>query len=104
MVFGTADGFDDAFADASDNRFFGRATHQALELGPDRDARPRFQLNAVLANTIEGLPAFDGVGAVNDFGINAGLDGVEDITACQIDGGRSFPREVDTGFMSRDAG
>src|SRR6266487_5238228 len=99
MVFGAADGFDDAFADASDNRFFGRAADQALELGPDRNAGSGFQLNAVLANTVEGLTALDRVGTVDHLGIDAGLDGVEHISAGEIDGRRGFPGEIDTGFV-----
>ena len=102
MMFGAADRLNDAFADASDDSFFGRPTDQALELRPDRDACSGLELNAVFANTVKSLPAFDRIGAVDDLRINAGFNCVEYVTAGQVNGGSRLPGQIDTGLMGGD--
>ena len=53
VVVGRADGADDAFADAGDDRFFGRPADQLLQVRPHRDAGPHLELNAVLGHGVE---------------------------------------------------
>ena len=99
---GRADGLDDALADAGDDRLLGRPADQPLELGPHRHAGLGPELNAVAADGVEGLPALGRVGAVDDLRIDAGLDGVEDVAAGQVDGGGRLPRQVDAGLVGGD--
>ena len=97
-----ADGLDDALADAGDDGFLGGAADEAVELGPHRDAGPGLELNAVLADAVERRPALGRVGAVDDLGVDAGLDGVEDVAAGQVDGGGRPPRQVHAGLVGGD--
>src|SRR5258708_22490917 len=78
-VGGGADGFDDALADASDDRFFGGPADEAFELGSHGHSGFATELNAVAANGVEERPALGRVGAIDDFRIDAGADGVENV-------------------------
>ena len=60
------------------------------------------KLDAVLADAVERGPALGGVGAVDDLGIDAGLDGVEDVAAGQVDGRRRPPGQVHAGLVGGD--
>ena len=104
VVLGAADGLDDALADAGDDRLLGGAADQAVELGPHRDAGPGLELNAVLAHAVERGPALGRIGAVDDLGIDAGLDGLEDVAAGQVDGGGDPPGQIHAGLVGGDHG
>ena len=54
--FGLADGADDAFADAGDDRLFRRAADDSLQIGPHGHAGPHLELNAVAGDGVERLP------------------------------------------------
>src|SRR5262245_2804748 len=105
MVIRTTDSLDDALADASDNRLLRGPTNQSIKLGADGDARPRPELDSVLAHPIEGRSAaLAGISgrAVNDFGVNADLYGFVDIASCQLDGSSGGPLQVHAGFVRSD--
>ena len=53
---GRADRADDAFADAGDDRLFGRTADQLIQVGPHGDPRLDLQLNAVLGDGVERRP------------------------------------------------
>ena len=85
---GRADGADDAFADAGDDRLFGRAADQLVEVRPHGDAGLHLELNAVLGDGVERLAACRVLRrAVDHLGIDARLHGLEHVAAGQVDGG-----------------
>ena len=96
MRFGRADGADDAFADAGDDRLFGRSADQLIQVRPHRDAGFDFELNAVLGHGVERfcLPE-PRARAVDHFGIDARLHGFEHVAAGQVDGRGQLEIEVD---------
>ena len=102
VMLGRADGLDDALADAGDDGLLRGPADQAIELGPHGDAGPGLELNAVLADAVEGRPALGRVGAVDDLGIDAALDGLVDVAAGQVDGGGRAPGQVHAGLVGRD--
>ena len=99
-----ADRLDDTFADAGDDRFFGGTADEAFEFRSHRDAGFGQQLNAVLADRVEELLALGRIGAVDDFRIDAGANGFENIAASEVDGGGGFPREFEAGFVCGNDG
>src|SRR5207248_3675871 len=99
VVGGRADGGDDALADAGDDRLLGGAADQALDVGPHRHAGLDLELDAILGDGIDGHPAQGGVGHVDDLGVHAGLDCVEDVAAGQVDRRRGLPGQVDVGLV-----
>ena len=102
VVLGAADGLDDALADAGDDGLLGGPADQAVELGPHRHPRPGLELDAVLADAVERLLALGRVGAVDDLGIDADLDGLEHVAAGQVDGGGHAPGQVHAGLVGGD--
>ena len=45
-----------------------------------------------------------GIGHVDDLGIHAGLHGIENIAAGQVDGGGGLPGQIDAGLAGGDHG
>src|SRR5690606_3099549 len=97
-----ADGGDDALADTGDDRFLGGAADQSLDVRADGDLGLHLQLDAVLGDRVDGAAAHRGIGDVDDLRIHAGLDGVEDVAAGEVDRGGVFPRQVDVGLVGGD--
>ena len=62
---GGTDGGDDAFADARDDGFLGRASDEPVEVRADGDARLDLELDAVLGDAVNGGAAAACAGAVN---------------------------------------
>ena len=91
---GGADGGDDALADAGDDGFFGGAADELLDVGADGDFGADLENDAVFGLPVDGLAAGLGVGDVDDFGIDGGLDGIEDVSAGEVDGGAFGPIEL----------
>ena len=102
VVLGRADGVDDAFADAGDDRFFGGPADQALDVGAHGDAGFDVKLNAVLGDAVDGWLAEVRIGHVDDLGIHAGLHGIENIAAGQVDRGGGLPGKIDVGLVGGD--
>ena len=103
-MLGAADGLDDAFADAGDDRLLRRPADEPIELGPHGDAGAGPQLDAVPAHAVERGPALGRIGAVDHLGIDAALDGFVDVAAREVDGGGDVPGQVDAGLVGRDDG
>src|SRR5262249_12696369 len=87
-----------------DDRLLGRTTDQPLQLGPHRHAGLGPQLDAVLADGIEELPALRGVRAVDDLRVNTGAHRIEDVATSQVDRGGRLPGHVNAGLVSGDDG
>src|SRR5262249_59522471 len=83
--------------DASDDGFLGRPADEAFELGPHGHASTRLELNAVLADAVEGGTALGRVGAVDDFRVDGNHDRIEDVAAGEVDGGSDAPGQVEAG-------
>ena len=63
------------------------------------------KLDAVLGDGAErGFAAAPGVRTIDDLGVHAGTNCIEDVTAGQIDGGRTIKVEVDPRALGRDDG
>jgi hypothetical protein len=99
-----ANGVDDALAHACDDRLVGRPAHEPVEVGPDRDLGLDFQLDAVLGHAVDRLASGTGVGTRNDLGIDAGLHGLEDVAAGQVDRRGPLVRQRDVGAVGGDQG
>jgi hypothetical protein len=92
------------FADAGDDRFLGGSADQAFDVGAHGDAGFDFQLDAVLGHAVDAVAAHGGAGDVDHFRIHAGLHGIENVAAGQIDGGRGLPGQIDVGLVGGDHG
>ena len=101
---GRADGVDDPFADAGDNRFLGRTADEPIEIRSDGDASLDSKLDAVLRLRIDRRTTLDRVGTIYDLGIHARLHGVQDVSPRQVDRHRSFARQRNLGPMRGDQG
>ena len=82
-----ADGADDPFADPGDDRLLGGAADHLGEVGPHGHRGPDLELDAVLGDRVQRLLAAAAGGAVDDLGIDAGLDGLNHVAAGEVDGG-----------------
>src|SRR5207249_9163915 len=102
VMLGAADRFDDSLTDAGNDGFFGGAADETIQLGAHRDAGSGLELDAVLADAVQGRPTLGRIGTVNDLGVDAGFDGVEDVAAGQIDGRGDPPRQIDPGLVGGD--
>src|SRR5205807_2152222 len=85
VIFGRADGVDDALTDAGDDGFFRRTADQALDVGAHGDAGLDAKLDAVLGHAVDRLLLHRRVGHVDHLGVHAGLHGVEDVAAGEVD-------------------
>ena len=105
---GRADGADDAFADARDDRFLGGAADEAIEIRAHRDARLTLTPMPSLATPSMVVAPMDGIGRIDDFRIDAGADGFEDGLAGafggEVDGAGAIEVERDAGFVRGDEG
>ena len=73
-----------------------------VDVRADGDAGLGLELDAVLGDGVDGGLPGGGVGAVDDLGIDGGLDGVEDVAAGQVDGGGRLARQLDVGAVGGD--
>ena len=103
-----ADGAHDPLAHAGDDGFLGRAAHEPVEMGANRDARLGFDADAVFGNAVDAGAAHGGVGAVDDLRVDAGLNGFQDGLAGalggEVDGARPVEIEDDPGAVGHDEG
>src|SRR5262249_9851545 len=104
MMFRTADGFHDAFADAGDDRLFGGPAHQPVELGTDRPGGAHLQLDAVAADAFQVCLSLRRIGAIDDARIDVNLNGFENVAASELDALCNMPWQIDAGFMGGDDG
>src|SRR5439155_26558027 len=98
------DRLDDTLADAGDDGLLGSTAHQTVELGAHGDAGPGLELNAVAADAVERRPPLGRIGAIDHLRVDAGLDGIEDVAAGEIDGRRNPPGQIDTGLVGGNDG
>ena len=84
VMLGAANRLDDALAHTGNDRFFRGAADEAIQLGAHCHAGTGFELDAVLAHPVQRGPALGRIGTVNDFGVHAGSNGVEDVAAGQV--------------------
>ena len=101
---GRADRVDDALADAGDDRLVGGPADQPVDVGPDGHLGLHLELDAVLGDAVDRLPALGRVGAVDDLGIDARLHGLEHVAAGQVDRGGPLVRQRDVGPVGGDQG
>ena len=85
MRVGGADRRDDAFADAGDDRLLGGPADQPGDVGPHRYAGFHLELDAVLGHAVDRNAPGRRVRGVDDLRIHAGMDGVDDVAAGQVD-------------------
>ncbi len=84
---GRADRRDDPLAHPGDDGFLGGTADEPVDVRTDRHPSLHLQLDAILGDPVDRLPALGRIGAVDHLRVHAGLDGVEDIAAGQIDSG-----------------
>ena len=109
VAIGGADAGDDAFADTGDDGFFGGTADEALEVGADGDAGTDAEGDAVFGDGVDlAATAHLRVGAVDDFGVDAGADGFDDGFAGafdgEVDGASAVEIQRDAGFVCGDEG
>ena len=98
-----ADRGDDALAHPGDDRLFRGAADELLDVGPHGDPGTDLQLDAVLGDGAEcGAAGALGIGAIDHLGTDAGLDGVNNVAARQVDGRRAVEIQIDVGAMGGD--
>ena len=101
-----ADGGDDTLADAGDDGFLFRSANKAVEVGADGDAGADFHLDTVFGNAVDGAASGAGGGAVDDFRVNRGADGLYHgfigALGGEVDGAGAIPIELDAGFACGD--
>ena len=66
------------------------------------DAGLHLQLDAVLGLAVDRGLAHRRAGHVDHFRIHAGLHGVENVAAGEVDRGRGLPRQIDVGLVGGD--
>ena len=92
-----ADGAHHAFADARDDRLLAGTADQPVDVGANRHARDRDQLDSVFGDRGD-------LRRLDDFRNDRHLDRFENIAAGQIDGGGALERQRDVGLIRRDHG
>ena len=97
VLFGGADGRDDAFADTGDDGRFPCPADEAIDIRTDGDTGADLELDAVFRDRRNGR-------GLDDLRIDAHLDGFEDIASCQVDGGCLLEGEIDLCAMRGDQG
>ncbi len=103
VILGRADGVDDAFADAGDDRFL-----RLLR----RPGSLMFVRTVTRAFTLSWMPSWrrrrwsaapiGGFGHVDDLWVHAGLHGIENVAAGQVDRGGRLPGQIDIGLVGGD--
>ena len=78
------------------------AADQLAKIGADRHTGPRLEPNSVTGDRIEGAGRSLGIGAIDDFRINAGANRFEHVAARQVDRLGRLPVEIDVGAMGGD--
>src|SRR5262245_37540278 len=104
MIMGGADGFHDAFADASDDCFFGGSADEPLEFRAHGYTGFGPQLNSIATASVEELPALRRIRAIDNLRVHARLDGIEDVATGQVNGGGGLPRQIHASLVGRDDG
>ena len=95
VLFGGADGRDDAFTDTGDDGRFPCPADEAIDIRTDGDTCADLELDAVFRDRRNGR-------GLDDLRIDAHLDGFEDIAACEVDGGCLLEGEIDLCAMRGD--
>src|SRR6185437_14710880 len=103
VALGRTDRGYDAFADAGDDRFFRGPAYQLLQVGAHRDPRADFELDSVFGHRAERRAFGLGrIGTIDDFGVDAGLHGPQNVAARQVDGGGPIEFQIDVGAVRGD--
>ena len=102
MRHGGADGADDPLADARDDGFFPCAADEAIQVGPNGDARLGLDLNAVHRDAVHRHPALLRVGAVNHLRRHAGLHRCQHVASGEVNGAGAVERQCDVRLARRD--
>ena len=88
VIFGTADGGDDTFADAGDNRGFTGAADEPVDIRADGNAGFDFEFDTVFSDG-------GNYRRLDNFRVDAHLNCFKNVAPCQIDSGGTLERQND---------
>src|SRR5207247_1130006 len=101
-----ADGGDNAFADARDDRLFRRTTDETVQVRADGHARLGLYDDAVLGHTVDRDFARRGIRTINDFRVDRRFhrfeDGLAGLLSGEVNGASAVELEVDSGLAGHD--
>jgi hypothetical protein len=102
VAFGRANGGDNSLPYAGDDRFFCGPSDKLCQVSAHSHPGTDAEFDPVLGDSAKSCLGGGRIGAIDNLGIDAGLDGVEHIAAGEVDGGGTVEVEVDIGAVGRN--